>query len=126
MPLWAVKLAIYALGASAVCAGAWATYSYVKHLGYVECSGECRADALAAENAVLTDKLEKATAAANIGRLSREKIVIAAAAIELRTEHTVEIVKAAWDRPACPWPDSVQTELQNSIDEANRAAAGEL
>lgn len=124
IPLWA-KALIWLGIAGGVVAGVKLGYERVKGIGYDEAKAECTAADQSATIARLESDLEKARSAANIGRLSRERIAIERGRIHVETSQSIEVVRAALvDAPVAVYPDSVRDELQARIDAANRAAAG--
>ena len=76
----------------------------------------------AARLAQLERDLAQALTAASIGQRTRTVVQQRVAAINVEASHSVEIIRAGWDRPACVLPDRVRRELQDGIDKANSAA----
>lgn len=132
MPLWLIKLLPYLIGFAAITGGAWWAFEHVKQIGWDERDALCIAADRAAEIEQLKGELaqlkrerDAATAAANIGRLSRAELRIETGRIHVETENSVEIVRASLaDEPVCPKPERVRAEQQKRIDAANKAAAG--
>lgn len=118
------RIALWLALTAGLALGAWALHRHIWQQGYDIAAAECKDADNAARIAQLERELAHALAAEAIGQQARTVVAERIGAINVETRNSVEIIRANWDRPACPLPERVRQELQDGIDAANAAARG--